>query len=60
MCSVAINLGEFVKNWLQSQGGKIRKGMILIDAKAKPKSSYTFEAEIATVNEHDVTLNSNY
>ena len=57
MCSMAVNLGEFIKNWLNSQGGKIRKGMVLIDSKAKPKSSYTFEVELFSVDDSVITLN---
>ena len=46
MCTLAINLGKFADNWLKNCGGEIRKGMVLVDPKAKPRATFTFQAEV--------------
>ena len=40
-------MGKFAENWIKS-GGNLRKGMVIIDPKVKPKSTWTFTAEIWT------------
>lgn len=60
MCSFAVHLGSFADNWLKNCGGKIRKGMILIDPKAKPRATFTFLAEIWTFDGTIRTIKNNY
>lgn len=59
MCSFSINLGTFAEKWLKNCGGEIRKGMVLIDAKAKPRATYTFSAEIWSYDGTTKTIKSN-
>ena len=59
MCSFAINLGKFAEKWLANEG-KIRKGMVLVDPKSKPKSTWTFCAEVWTFDGSTKTLKNNY
>ena len=59
MCSFSINLGTFAEKWLKNCGGEIRKGMVLIDSKAKPRATYTFSAEIWTYDGTTRNIKSN-
>ncbi len=59
MCSFAINLGKFAEKWLTNEG-KIRKGMVLVDPKLKPKATWTFCAEICTFDGVQKTLKNNF
>jgi GTPase len=60
MCSFAVNLGSNAEKWLKNCGGKIRKGMILVDSKSMPKASYTFLAEIWTFDGTTRHIKNNY
>jgi hypothetical protein len=60
MCSFAINLGKFADNWLKNCGGEIRKGMVLVDPKSKPRATWTFSAEIWTFDGTTKTIKNNY
>lgn len=60
MCSFALSLGTFADKWLKNSGGKIRKGMVLVDPKSKPMATYTFCAEIWTYDGTTKTIKNNY
>lgn len=60
MCSFAINFGKFAENWLKNCGGVVRKGMVLIDPKIKPKATWTFSAEIWTFDGTTKSIKNNY
>ena len=60
MCTFAINFGKFAENWLKNCGGVVRKGMVLIDPKIKPKATWTFSAEIWTFDGTTKTIKNNY
>lgn len=60
MCSFALNLGTFAEKWIKNSGGKIRKGMVLVDPKSKPRATYTFCAEIWTFDGKESTIKNNY
>mmetsp|Transcript_3072 Transcript_3072/g.2931 ORF Transcript_3072/g.2931 Transcript_3072/m.2931 type:complete len:283 (+) Transcript_3072:759-1607(+) len=59
MCSFAINLGKFAEKWLANEG-KIRKGMVLVDPKSKPKATWTFCAEIWNFDGSTKTIKNNF
>lgn len=48
MCSFSVNLGKFADKWIKNCGGELRKGMVLVEPKSKPRATYTFLAEIWT------------
>ncbi len=60
MCAVGIVLGKYAKLWLENCGGHIRKGMVLVDPKIIPKSSWTFLAEIWTLDGTSKMIKNNY
>lgn len=60
MCSFRVNIGEFAKKWLAKCGGQVRKGMVLIDPKSKPRASWTFIAEIWTFDGSTKTISNKY
>jgi|LauGreDrversion4_2_1035121.scaffolds.fasta_scaffold310940_2 hypothetical protein len=60
MCTLALTLGEVSKKWFEKSGGEIRKGMVLVDPKCKPIASWTFLAEIWSINGEKVTVKNNY
>lgn len=55
-----MNLGKFADNWLKNCGGEIRKGMVLVDPKSKPKATWTFCAELWTFDGTTKTIKNNY
>lgn len=59
MCSFAVNLGKFAENWLKNCGGTIRKGMVLVDSRLKPRATFTFQAEIHTFDGETRTIKNN-
>eukprot|EP00357_Protocruzia_adherens_P031889 CAMPEP_0114973722 /NCGR_PEP_ID=MMETSP0216-20121206/1119_1 /TAXON_ID=223996 /ORGANISM="Protocruzia adherens, Strain Boccale" /LENGTH=587 /DNA_ID=CAMNT_0002334259 /DNA_START=140 /DNA_END=1903 /DNA_ORIENTATION=- len=44
-CSIAITMGQSTIKWLNSIHG-IRKGMVLVDPKLKPRAYWEFDAEV--------------
>jgi GTPase len=58
MCTFAINLGQYADNWLSN--GIVRKGMVLVDPKSKPRATWTFCAEIWTFDGSIKTIKHNY
>jgi GTPase len=59
MCSFAVNLSKFAEKWLVTEG-KIRKGMVLVDPKLKPRATWTFSAEIWTFDGPTKNIKNNF
>ena len=60
MGSFAINMGKFADNWLKNCGGELRKGMVLVDPRSKPRATFTFCAEIWTFDGANKNIKNNY
>ena len=60
LCSFAINLKEGGDQWLNEQGGKIRRGMVLLSPSSNPKSTVTFEVEMSTLDAELTSVNMNH
>ena len=59
LCSFAINLAKLSEKWLGE--GKIRKGMVLVDPRTKPRATWTFCAEVWSFdNSSTLTIKNNY
>jgi|SanBayMetagenome_1026888.scaffolds.fasta_scaffold544007_1 GTPase len=56
MCTFAVTISPL---WIQKHGGSVRKGMVLVDTKAKPRASWTFCAEIWTIDGQTKILKNN-
>jgi GTPase len=61
MCSFAVNLSKFAEKCLGNEG-KVRKGMVLVDPRTKPRATWTFCAEIWTFDSTGTTktIKNNY
>ena len=61
MCSFAVNLSKFAEKCLGNEG-KVRKGMVLVDPRTKPRAAWTFSAEIWTFDSSGTTktIKNNY
>ena len=48
MCAIMIFVSKFSERWLQTAGGDIRKGMVLLDYKDKlnVQACFSFKADI--------------
>lgn len=45
VCTIAIRLLNYSKEWLEKQPNAIRRGMVLIESKTNPRAAYEFLAE---------------
>ena len=60
MCTLAVDMGRYAKKWLENCGGHVRKGMVLVDPKSKPQATWTFLAEIWTIDGATKVIKNNY
>lgn len=44
ICTIAIRLMNYAKEWLEKEPNAVRKGMILIESKSNPKATHEFTA----------------
>mmetsp|Transcript_39178 Transcript_39178/g.59775 ORF Transcript_39178/g.59775 Transcript_39178/m.59775 type:complete len:202 (+) Transcript_39178:1931-2536(+) len=62
MCSILIHLNKFCEKWLQSAGGDIRKGMVLLDYKDKinVQACFSFKADIWSLDGTTQTIKQTF
>jgi len=59
-CTVKIKPGTFCKAWLDQNKDGIRRGMVLVDSKSKPRASLGFIAEINSFKEEPTIIWENH
>jgi hypothetical protein len=40
ICTVAIKLNNYSREWLEKEPNAIRRGMVLVESKSNPKAAY--------------------
>ena len=58
ICSLHVNLGKYASAWLKN--GEIREGMVLLDSHLKPQATYTFRADIWTIDGSTKVIKTSY